>query len=126
MKKKQLFIGSIILAVVLISGSGYAQDYSSMDTAELAALRGTMRDTTTDDRDAFRSEWQKRISEMSREEAREYRDRPANAIADGKGYKYNASNNRKGCRKMGNCSQTCYGTGSNKGTWGYGRCRGGQ
>ncbi len=121
MSKKQFFIGSIILAVSLISIPAFATDYSSLETSELANLRGTMRDASTEDRDAFRAEWQNRISRMSSEEAQAYRGRPENAIADGNGDKDNANNSRKNRRKIRSSSQLCGGTGNKIGNRGSGR-----
>lgn len=116
MSKKQFFIGSIILAVSLISLPALATDYSSMNTAELAALRGTMRDATDEDRATFRAEWQERVRTMTREEAQQYRGRPENALADGNGYQYNASNRHRGGKKMRNGSRVCDGTGKGRAT----------
>lgn len=112
MSKKQLVIGSIILAVSFISIPVIAADYSSMSTKELAQLRGTLRDAGDEERQAFRSEWRKRIRKMTREEAAQYRGRPENALAEGNGYKYNARNSHRAGHKVRHGNRVCDETGN--------------
>lgn len=42
-----------------------AADYQSMTTVELSALRGTMYNATQEEKQAFRTEWLKRVEKMS-------------------------------------------------------------
>ena len=53
----------ILVAIFVISG--WAVDYSQMSTEELSALRGSI---VEEDREAFRSEMQKRVEAMTAEE----------------------------------------------------------
>ncbi len=54
-----------ILSIIFLSGLLYATDYSSMSTEDLINLRGSV---PAQDRTAFRSELQSRISAMSTSE----------------------------------------------------------
>ncbi len=54
-----------ILSIVFLSGLLYATDYSSMSTEDLINLRGSV---PTQDRAAFQSELQSRVSAMSASE----------------------------------------------------------
>jgi len=87
-------VAIILAATLLLSGTqvGAETDYGSMTTAELGSVRGTLRDASVDEREAFRSEWQTRMSSMTREERREYTGRPENALRDGSGLKAGQSN----------------------------------
>jgi hypothetical protein len=49
-----------------------AADYSAMTTEQLSALRGTMYNSTDQEREAFRSEWLKRTEQMSEAEKQQY------------------------------------------------------
>lgn len=57
---KKLLLGT--LACVGFLG---ATDFGSLSTEELSAMRGTV---ATEERDAFRSEWQSRVTSLSTEE----------------------------------------------------------
>jgi len=94
--KKTTKIGSALVVAGLLSFSALAADYSSMSTSELAALRGTMRDATSEDISAFRTEWQSRLQTMSPEERRTYSGRPENAPADGQGIGRQSRNSSSG------------------------------
>jgi hypothetical protein len=78
-------VSTTLLVAGLFSFSALAEDYSSMSTAELAELRGTMRNIPAENVSAFRSEWQSRLQQMTPEEQQAYRGRPENAPADGQG-----------------------------------------
>jgi len=81
--------GIVILGLGLLAAPAFAEtDYSSMSNEDLAATRGTMRDASQEERDAFRTEWQSRVNSMSQEERQEAIGRPANAAQDGAGNKY--------------------------------------
>lgn len=60
------------LVVLTMLTVAQAADYESMSTQELSQLRGTMYNKSQDDRDAFRTEWQLRINQMSEEEKANY------------------------------------------------------
>ncbi len=82
-------------------------DYSAMTTGELNQIRGTMRNASQEERNAFRAEWQKRMQEMTREERRNFMGRPENGQQDGTGLKRGQNRNtgrgqsRDRCRGRG-------------------------
>ncbi len=57
-------------------------DYSSMSTEELSNSRGTLQEASEEERNAFRSEWQERMQNMTPEERQQYTGQPANAKRD--------------------------------------------
>ncbi len=64
----------IICASLLLCGlTIYAADYSSMSTEQLMSMRGTMQNVSEAERRIFRAEVQKRLRNMSAEEAKKYR-----------------------------------------------------
>ncbi len=63
---------SAISILFLLPGIGAGADYQSMSTQELSELRGSMYDSTQEERDAFRAEWARRINLMSPEEKEKY------------------------------------------------------
>ncbi|BCO08277.1 hypothetical protein GF1_06530 [Desulfolithobacter dissulfuricans] len=68
--RKSILVG---LGIIMLSGPAWAvTDYSSMSTDELAGLQGTMRQTTVEERNAFRDEWRSRLQQMSPEERQQY------------------------------------------------------
>ena len=90
MKIKLSSMFGMILGLLLMAGAAWCVDYSDKTTEEMNAMRGTMRSAPLEERKAFVAEWQKRLREMSPEERQKYLGRPANAPADGKGYRNNA------------------------------------
>ena len=86
---KVILIIGMILSLSLLTGSVWAADYSAKTVEELNALRGTMRNAPVEERQAFVAEWQKRFQLMTPEEQQKYMGRPANAPADGQGYRNN-------------------------------------
>ncbi len=92
MKRKMTItgrIGCMILGLSLLSMPVLAAtDYNNLTNEEMAAKRGTMRDATSDDRDAFRTEWQTRVNNMSQEERQLAVGRPQAAQKDGTGHQY--------------------------------------
>lgn len=106
MKKSMKLTGSfgcMILGLSLLSTPVFAAtDYSSMSNEELAATRGTMRDAAEADQEAFRTEWQERVNNMSQEERAAAVGRPANAAQDGSGNKFrNGGGQSNGGRQGG-------------------------
>lgn len=114
MSKKSFIIGGIILTLSLISLPAFALDYSSMETSELSALRGTMGNATSQEREAFRLEWQKRVSEMNSGEANQYRTRAnkRNGDGNGKAYRHHGSKQVVGGQQNRNRTGTCTATGN--------------
>lgn len=76
----------LLIAVAML----WAADYSTYTTDELAALRGTLRNASEQEREAFRAERQERLQNMTPEERQEYLGPPENRPADGQGDKLNA------------------------------------
>ncbi len=79
-----------ILAFSLLSAATLAwaaTDYSAMTTEELAAKRGSMKQATVEERNAFQNEWQNRVQKMSPEEKQKVMGQPENAPRDGSGQK---------------------------------------
>jgi len=94
---------SLLASVLFLGGTVWATtDYSQYTTEELSKMRGTMRNASEEEREAFREEWQKRMQQMSPEERQKYVGPPANAPRDGQGYRYGQGKGRghgRGCRK---------------------------
>ena len=67
----------LVTAVLMAVSTGWATDYSSMTNEELAAMRGTFKNATVEEREAFRAEWQSRLQNMSVEEQQKLLGHPA-------------------------------------------------
>ena len=113
MKIKSVKLSCLVLGLSLIATPGWSFDYSSYSTEQLANMRGTLRNASQEERNAFRSEWQKRMLSMSASERQQYMGRPANAPAYGAGYGKGRG------RGQGICSGTGTGQGQAQGR-GYG------
>ena len=90
---------SILLSAILfmtVTPAWAATDYSSMSNEELSAKRGTMREASDEERNAFRSEWQQRTQSMTTEERQQYTGQPANAPMDGSGAQQGMGQGRGG------------------------------
>lgn len=85
MKTKRIKFAAIILGLTLLSASAWASDYSTYTTEELHGMRGSMRENSEEERNAFRYEWQKRMREMPVEERGKYVGPPEDAPRDGSG-----------------------------------------
>ncbi len=85
MKKMRQILGVTFFAFGLAGVPALAADYGAMQTAELAALRGTMQQASAEERAAFQQEWQNRQQQMSAEERRQYSGQPTAASGDGNG-----------------------------------------
>ncbi|MCX5876340.1 MAG: hypothetical protein NT087_08645 [Deltaproteobacteria bacterium] len=106
-----------ILAFSLLSAATLAwaaTDYSAMTNEELAAKRGSMKQATVEERNAFQNEWQNRVQKMSPEEKQKVMGQPENAPRDGSGQK---SGQGQG---MGSGSGAGGGMGSGSGSGGMG------
>ena len=106
-------IGIAALIIGLTSAPLLASDYSSMSIDELANIRGTLYNATIEERNEFRSEWQKQIQSMTFEERQQYMGRSSKAsFANGQGRKEKMGYGRM--NQMGNGTSKGYGRG-NKG-----------
>jgi hypothetical protein len=75
-------LGMIAAAALLLACPAVeAADYSRMNTAELAALRGTIENAPEEERRAFQEEWQRRVRKMTTVERRQYLGPPAETPA---------------------------------------------
>ncbi|MFA7384058.1 MAG: DUF1104 domain-containing protein [Desulfurivibrionaceae bacterium] len=84
MKKTTLFRLTTILAGSLLTATmaWAATDYHAMSNEELAAKRGSMKEATVEERNAFQNEWQSRVQKMSPEERQKAVGQPENAPRD--------------------------------------------
>lgn len=88
MKKTMLRISTILAGSLLSATLAFAAtDYSAMTNEELAAKRGSMKQSTMEERNAFQNEWQNRVQKMSPEEKQKAMGQPENALRDGSGQK---------------------------------------
>lgn len=65
-------IVSSALFLLLLPAMGLSAEYQSMSTKDLSELRGTMYNASQEERDAFRTEWRKRMDQMTPEEKEQY------------------------------------------------------
>lgn len=83
-----LQFGTILTGSLLCAALAFAAtDYSAMTNEELAAQRGSMKQSTVEERNAFQNEWQSRVQKMSPEERQKVMGQPDNAPRDGSGQK---------------------------------------
>lgn len=83
-----LQLGTILTGSLLCAALAFAAtDYSAMSNEELAAQRGSMKQSTVEERNAFQNEWQSRVQKMSPEERQKVMGQPDNAPRDGSGQK---------------------------------------
>lgn len=61
-----------ICCLVMVAGTAWAVDYSSMSTEDLSRMRGTLNNSSQEDWTAFHAEWQKRLGEMTVEQRQQY------------------------------------------------------
>jgi hypothetical protein len=71
-----LVLAFLVLAFAILTGDALAADYSQYTTEELENMRGTMQDASREEREAFRTEWQKRVQNMTPDERQKYMGRP--------------------------------------------------
>ncbi len=64
--------GLIALALISVNSYTWAADYKAMSSEELSDLRGTMQSAPQAERDAFRSEWNSRLDQMTPSERQNY------------------------------------------------------
>lgn len=79
MKGKKLILLTSALCVLTGGSVMAAADYTSMSNEDLSKIRGTLQTATETERQSFRSEWQKRIGEMSPEDRQKYMGKPKGA-----------------------------------------------
>jgi hypothetical protein len=126
MKKTTMLRISTILAGSLLSATlaFAATDYSAMTNEELAAKRGSMKQSTVEERNAFQNEWQNRVQKMSPEERQKAVGQPENAPRDGSGQKSGQRQGMGGSGSGAGGGMGSGGTGSGSGMGG-GMGRGG-
>ncbi len=76
---KKVVIVILALSGLVFLSSAFARDFSKYTTEELASMRGTLGDASSEEREAFRAEWQRRLENMTPEERQQYTGRPENA-----------------------------------------------
>ena len=97
-RRTTMMLAVFLLSAVPVLASG---DYSNMNNEELNSVRGTMRNADETERNAFRTEWQQRMQNMSSEERQQYNRRSANASTDGSGTQQRKGQGGDGGRRMG-------------------------
>lgn len=112
----KIVIIALFLSFCILAGNAFAVDYSQYTTEELAEMRGTLQDASPEERDAFRTEWQKRLQNMSPAERQKYSGRPDNARSQEGAGRMQGSGNAQGRGGYGNGA----GRGSDRG-FGKGR-----
>ncbi len=117
MKNVTMFRISTILAGSLLTATmaWAAADYSAMTNEELAAQRGSMKQATVEERNAFQNEWQNRVQKMSPEEKQKAMGQPENAPRDGSGQKSGQRQGMGGSGGSGNGTGGGMGSGSGMG-----------
>lgn len=74
MTRRNKMTGFITLALISVGTFAWSADYSTMSTRELSNLRVTMQSASQTDRDAFHTEWQRRVERMTPAERQQYMD----------------------------------------------------
>ena len=69
---KGIILAGLVIAMIVAVGSAFATDFRQYSTEELINLRGTMKDATDEEREAFRNEMRARVQNMSDEERQEF------------------------------------------------------
>ena len=123
MKKKTKVLSVALLIVGITCGSALAVDYQSMTNEELAAMRGTMRETSLEEQTAFRNEWQNRVNKMSPEEKAQAIGKPEGAARDGKANQSRNRNQNRQMSQVGASGAPGMGVGSSQGMGRAGRGR---
>lgn len=114
MRTSAMIVSGLVVFLMLASVPVWGADYGNHTNEEMAAMRGTMRNASSEERAAFSAEWQKRVQSMSVEDRQKYSSRPEKAAADGSGYRTNATRGGSGAdEQMGNAAGS--GSGSGKG-----------
>ncbi len=123
---KGVKFAGLVVGLALCATSVWAADYSGYSTDELAAMRGSMREVSDEDRGRFRAEWKKRVNELPVEERAKYTTRPENAEGGGQGQGKGGKSNRSETRKHDGSGQNGgYGGGGGQGG-GHGHGGGGR
>jgi len=105
----------LFLALAILAGNAFAEDYSQYTTEELAGMRGTLQDASEEERDDFRAEWQKRVQDMTPEERQKYVGRPDNAQCQPSADSMQGSGNAQGRGGYGKGAGRGFGRGFGKG-----------
>jgi hypothetical protein len=125
MTSKIKMAGLIALALISVNSYAWAADYKAMSTEELSNLRGTMQSAPQAERDAFRSEWNSRLDQMTPSERQNYMgsgkgmDERGNPVHNGGGMGSGSGSGSGGSGGMGD------GSGSGGGGMGSGSGSGG-
>ncbi len=101
--KSYLLLATSGIAVLLSAASAFCTDYSKYTTEELSKMRGTLYNASSEEKEAFRTEWQKRLMEMTPDQRRSFAGPPSNALAT-----KNSFGRRHGHRRangLGACSK---------------------
>jgi uncharacterized membrane protein YgcG len=105
--KKAIVKSIIVSGMLMLALPAFAADYSGYSAEELAAMRGNMRNATTQEREAFRNAWRDKTQSPSPEDRRSLKATNSN---NGSGNRY-GSGSGGGFKKCGGGSGSCDGTG---------------
>ncbi|MDA3832233.1 MAG: hypothetical protein PF495_02440 [Spirochaetales bacterium] len=89
----------LIICLTFITSPAWAADYSTISTPDLAKQRNAMRDAPEQERQQFRTEWQKRMQEMPVEDRYQYREQSKSRMQDGTGQRSNTAKDGSGKKK---------------------------
>ncbi|WP_141674210.1 hypothetical protein [Dissulfuribacter thermophilus] len=87
---KGIKIGLILGSLMIATGVYAASDYSNYSIDELANMRGTLKNATQEERNAFRAAWQEKIRALSPEERQAYTRGGQGSGPGRRGSSYNA------------------------------------
>lgn len=72
MRKYICVLGSICILLPILFSAGWAMDYHNMSNQELYELRGAIQNAPEAEQEAYRLEWEQRVSAMTEAEKKEY------------------------------------------------------
>jgi len=99
--KKAIVKSIIVSGMLTLALPAFAADYSGYSAEELAAMRGNMRNATSQERKAFRNAWRDKAQSLPPEDRRSLKTTNGNRYGSGSG----------GGSKRGGGSGSCDGTG---------------
>jgi hypothetical protein len=81
--EKMTVIGMAALVFLVAFSTGWTMDYGNMSNDELAELRGAILNAPEVERNAFQTEWEKRLRNMSEAEKERYSNLAETGLENG-------------------------------------------